>query len=338
MTVKPFGLLASGEQAHLYAIRCGELEAAITDFGATLVSLWVPDRQGNRADVVLGFESANAYAASDAFLGATVGRNANRIGSASFTLNGKEYFLEKNNNGNNLHSGSDSYAFRVWKVTEHREASVSLMLESPNGDQGFPGKAKLRVTYTLEHPGILRITYDGICQADTVFNLTNHSYFNLAGHEHGHRAMEQILSMSARAYVAVDKDGIPTGEMQPVEGTPMDFRSPKPISRDIGADFAALHRMGGYDHCYEVFCSPCAILSDPISGRTMSVVTDCPGFQFYTANDLQETGKNGAVYGHRSGVCLETQFYPDALHHPQWAQPVAKAGEHYHSETKYIFG
>lgn len=337
MTIKPFGVLSSGEQAHLYTIRCGRFEAAITDFGATLVSLWVPDREGNRADVVLGFDDVRFYAASDAFLGATVGRNANRIGGASFALNGKEYFLEKNNNGNNLHSGSRSYAFRMWKVAEHTEDSISLTLESLSGDQGFPGKAQLRVTYALEYPGTLRITYDGICDEDTIFNMTNHSYFNLAGHENGERSTEQILSMGARAYVAVDAEGIPTGEMQAVEGTPMDFRTPKPIGRDIGADFATLRLMDGYDHCYEVFCNPCAILSDPTSGRTMSVVTDCPGVQFYTANDLQETGKGGAVYGPRSAVCLETQYYPDAVHNPQWVQPIVRAGERYHSETKYIF-
>ena len=338
MNKKPFGFLPDGEQAHVYTITGGGLEAAITDFGATLVSLMVPDKAGNMADVVLGFEEAAAYIENGAYLGATVGRNANRIGGAAFTLNGKTYNLNKNDYGNNCHSGPDSYSFRLWTVAEHTESSLSMTLESPNGDQGFPGKAKLRVTYTLEHPGTLRIAYDGICDADTVFNMTNHSYFNLAGHENGSKAMDQILSMPARVFTVADAESIPTGELRNVEGTPMDFRSPKPIGRDINEDYEALHLQAGYDHNFEVFSNPCAIVSDPQSGRVMSVVTDCPGVQLYTGNFLNgAAGKNGAVYDRRSGVCLETQYYPDAVNHPEWAQPFVKAGELYHSETKYIF-
>jgi aldose 1-epimerase len=266
-----------------------------------------------------------------------VERNSNRIGGAQFALNGKTYTLEGNDNGNNLHSG-DCYCFRMWKLAAHTESSVSLTLESPNGDQGFPGNAKLKVTYTLEYPDTLRITYDGVCDQDTVFNMTNHSYFNLAGHEKTDKAMDQILSMGARTYTVADAQSIPTGEMRPVDGTPMDFRTPKPIGRDIDAPYEALCLQGGYDHNYEAFCNPCAILSDPVSGRTMSVVTDCPGIQLYTANFLDNVaGKSGICYVKRSGVCLETQYYPDAINHPEWAQPVVKAGEQYHSETKYIF-
>lgn len=338
MTVKPFGKLKGGEQAHLYTIRCGDMEAAITDFGATLVSLWVPDKEGNIADVVLGFDDAGSYQNCDEFLGATVGRNANRIAKASFRLSENIYKLEPNNNGNNLHSGSNSYAFRMWKVLEHTENSLSLMLESPNGDQGFPGKAKIRVIYALDVPGTLRITYDAVCDEDTVFNMTNHSYFNLAGHENGDKALDQVLSMSARVFAVADEACLPTGELRNVEGTPMDFRVPKALGRDIHADYETLRLQGGYDHNYEVFCSPCAILSDPVSGRTMSVVTDCPGIQLYTANSLNvDAGKGNASYNNFSGVCLETQYYPDAVNHPEWKQPVVKAGEQYHSVTKYIF-
>lgn len=338
MTVKPFGVIQSGEQAQLYTIRCGELEASITDFGATLVSLLVPDKAGCVADVVLGFDNAASYQACDEFLGATVGRNANRIAGASFSLNDATYVLEANNNGNNLHSGSNSYAFRMWNVLEHTENSLSLFLESPNADQGFPGKAKIRVTYALENPGTMRITYDAVCDEDTVFNMTNHTYFNLAGHENGDRALDQILSMSARVFAVADDQCLPTGELRSVEGTPMDFRVPKALRQDIHAAYETLQLQGGYDHNYEVFCNPCAILADPVSGRTMSVETDCPGIQLYTANFLNvDAGKNNTPYGKYSGVCLETQYYPDAVHHPEWAQPVVKAGEQYHSETKYIF-
>ena len=338
MTVKPFGLLPTGEQTHLYTIRCGKLEAAVTDYGANLVSLMVPDKNDQVADVVLGFDDAAGYAARTSYLGATVGRNSNRVGKAQFALNGKTYQLEGNDNGNNLHAG-DCYCFRMWKLQEHTESSVTLYLESPDGDQGFPGNAKIWVTYALEAPGTLHITYDGICDQDTVFNLTNHSYFNLAGHDQCHKAMEQILMLPARVYTVADAQSIPTGEMRSVEGTPMDFRTPKPIGRDIHEDYEALNLQGGYDHNFEVFCNPCAELTDPDSGRTMRVETDCPGVQFYSGNFLgADIGKGGVLYTKRSAVCLETQYYPDSVNHPEWVQPIFKAGERYHSETKYIFG
>ena len=338
MKKRSFGVLANGQEASLYTICCGKLEAAVTDFGATLVSLWVPDQNGAVADVVLGFDDANAYAASDTFLGATVGRNANRIGGAAFCLGETKYVLEKNDNGNNLHSGSDSYAFRIWDVQAHTDSSITFAISSPDGDQGFPGNAEIRVTYTLEHPATLRISYDGICDADTVFNMTNHSYFNLAGHDHPELAMEQTLSMGASVYTVADAESIPTGELRPVSGTPMDFRAPKPIGRDIDNDYEALNLQGGYDHNFEAFGDYCAILTDPASGRMMQVQTDCPGVQVYAGNYLNgEIGKNGAVYTRRGGICLETQYYPDAINHPQWKQPVYKAGERYHSETKFIF-
>ena len=337
MTVKPFGVLPTGEQAHLYTIRCGNMEAAITDFGAILVNLMVPDKDGKLDDIVLGFDDAAGYAACTTYLGATVGRNSNRIGKAQFVLNGKTYTLEGNDNGNNLHGG-DCYCFRMWELEEHTESAVTLTLMSPNGDQGFPGNARIKVTYALEVPGTLHITYDGICDADTVFNMTNHSYFNLAGHANVDKAMDQILMMPARVYTVADAQSIPTGEMRSVEGTPMDFRTPKPIGRDINEDYEALNLQGGYDHNFEVFCNPCAVVSDPASGRRMSVVTDCPGIQFYAGNCMgKDVGKGGVHYIKRSGICLETQYYPDAVNRPEWAQPIFKAGERYHSETKYIF-
>ena len=333
---KPFGLLPDGRQVSLYTIRCGALEAAVTDFGATLVSLWAPDKGGNRADVVLGFDDVSGYLGCGAFLGATVGRNANRIGGAAFQLGGKTYTLAKNDGENNCHSGPDSYGYRLWDVAEHTESSLCLTLDSPDGDQGFPGNAKVSVTYTMEADG-LAITYDGVCDRDTVFNMTNHAYFNMYGHENGQKALDQILSMSARTFAVADAASIPTGELRSVENTPMDFRTPKPLGRDIDADYEPLKLQAGYDHSFEVFCNPCAILSDPESGRTMSVITDCPGVQVYSANFLDTTGKGGARYGRRSGVCLETQYHPDALNNPQWAQPVTKAGERYHSQTKFLF-
>lgn len=332
-----FGTLPSGETAFLYTISCGKLTASVTNYGASLVSLLVPDKHGIIADVVLGYDDCNGYRLGSGCLGATVGRNANRIKDASFTLDGKAWQLTPNQGKNSLHSGPDCYYTRLWDVVSLTESAITLELHSPHGDQGFPGNAVIRVTYALDGSNSLHILYDGRCDRDTVFNMTNHSYFNLAGHEHTDAAMEQVLTLPGRFFTPADAESIPTGEKRDVEGTPMDFRSPKAISRDIGLDYVPLHLQGGYDHNWEVFCDPCAILMDPVSGRSMSVSTDCPGIQFYSANFLDTVGKGGVPYGKRSGVALETQFYPDSVHHPEWPQPFVKAGAPYHSETVYRF-
>lgn len=334
---KNFGTLPSGESAFLYTISCGKLTAHITDYGATLVRLLVPDRSGVPADVVLGYDDCNGYRLGAGCLGATVGRNANRTKGAAFSLDGKNYTMRANEGENNLHSGPDTFFTRLWDVVSLTDSAITLELHSPHGDQGFPGNAVIRVTYALKEDSGLHITYDGRCDRNTVFNMTNHSYFNLAGQERTEAAMEQVLTLPGRFFTPDDDESIPTGEKRSVEGTPMDFRKPKPISRDIGADYEPLHLQGGYDHNWEVFCDPCAILSDPVSGRTMTVSTDCPGIQFYAGNFLNTVGKGGVTYGKRSGVALETQFYPDCLHHPEWPQPIVKAGEPYHSETVYRF-
>lgn len=333
-----FGILPNGRQAKLYTISCAGLTAAVTDYGATLVRLLVPDARGQVADVVLGYDDCNGYrTANGACLGATVGRNANRVGGASFTLGGQTIRIPANEGANNLHSGPDFYFQRMWDLVSHQENSVTLALHSPHGDQGFPGNADIQVTYSLEPDRGLHIRYRAVCDRDTVFNLTNHSYFNLAGQDKTDRAMDQLLTLPARFFTPDDAESIPTGEVRSVEGTPMDFRTPKPIGRDIEEDFEPLKLQGGYDHNWEVFCNPCAYLSDPVSGRSMAVSTDCVGIQFYSGNYLNEVGKGGIVYPKRGGVALETQFYPDALHKPQWVQPVTPAGEVYKSETVYRF-
>ena len=332
-----FGTLPSGEIAYLYTIFCGRLTAAVTDYGAALVRLLVPDREGVLADVVLGYDSAEGYRTGGSYLGATVGRNANRLKNACFVLNRKTYALTPNENGNNLHSGPDTYHTRLWKVVSHAADAITLELNSPDGDQGFPGNAVIHVTYALDHSGSLHILYDAVSDKDTVFNLTNHSYFNLAGHDRTEAAMDQLLTLPARYFCPDDAENIPTGELRSVAGTPMDFRAPKPLGQDIGADYEPLKLQGGYDHNFEIWCNPCAILADPVSGRSMAVYTDCPGIQVYSGNFLKESGKGGVYYGSRTGIALETQFAPDALHHPDWPQPVTKAGEHYRSETVYRF-
>ena len=333
-----FGILPTGETAALYTIACGGLTAAVTDYGATLVKLMVPDKNGKLEDVVLGFDDVNGYRTGNGgFLGATVGRNANRMKGAAFVLGNKTWSLTPNENGNNLHSGPDCWHLRMWKLVSHTQDAVTLELFSPHGDQGFPGNATVQVTYRLDDQGGLHIVYDAVSDQDTLFNLTNHSYFNLAGQDQVDKAMDQILTIPGRWFNPDDAQNIPTGEQRCVEGTPFDFRSPKAIGRDIGEDYEPLHLQGGYDHNWEVFCNPCAILQDEASGRTMAVSTDCPGVQFYAGNFLNENGKGGVYYGKRSGVALETQFAPDSVHHPEWPQPFVKAGEKYHSETVYRF-
>lgn len=335
---KTFGILPSGESAALYTISCGGITAAVTDYGANLVNLWVPDKNGVTADVVLGYDDCNGYrTANGAALGATVGRNANRVRGSAFSLNGKRISLAENDGKNNLHSGPDFFFLRMWKLVSHTDTAVTLALNSPDGDQGFPGNAQIQVTYSLDDCGGLHIVYEAVCDQDTVFNFTNHSYFNLAGHEKTELAMEQLLTIPGRFFNPDDAENIPTGELRSVEGTPMDFRTAKSLSRDIGADYEPLHLQAGYDHNWEVYCNPCAILEDPVSGRKMEVSTDCPGIQLYAGNFLDEHGKNGVYYGKRTGVALETQYYPDSLNHSEWPQPFVKAGVPYRSETVYRF-
>ena len=334
---KLFGTLASGEQVSLYTLQCGAIKAELTELGATLVRLWVPDKNGKLDDVVLGYDDPKEYVSNDGFLGTVVGRNANRIKNSAFVMGSKTYALTPNEKTHNLHSGPDCFHKRIWEVLSYDETSICFGLESPHGDQGFPGKASIRVTYALEPGGVLSITYDAVSDRDTVFNFTNHSYFNLAGHQNPGKAMDQVLCLSGRFFNPDDAENIPTGELRSVENTPMDFRTPKPIGRDIDCDYEPLLLQGGYDHNYEVFASPCAYLSDPASGRTMAVITDCPGIQFYSGNYLKNAGKDGVYYTKRGGICLETQFYPDSVNHPEWPQPFTKAGQPYHSQTKYVF-
>lgn len=326
-----FGKLKTGEQAHLFSISNGRLKAVISDLGATVVKLFVDD-----TDVVLGFDDPNDYVKSGTFFGSVVGRNCNRTANATVCIGGVEYAMDRNDNGvNNLHSGLDFYKNRIWNVTETDENRLKLTLSSPDGDQGFPGNADLSVTYTLENDALV-IEYDAICDRDTVFNLTNHTYFNLAGHDHPEKAMEQILTIHAGYFTPADDMSIPTGELRAVADTPMDFRSPKRIGADIGVDYDALNLQRGYDHNFILSGEHCATLQ--YENIKMDVFTDRPGVQFYSGNFLKgETGKSGVSYCHRGGICLETQFWPDATHHPLWPQPITKAGERFYSKTVYQF-
>lgn len=340
MKKQSFGFLPDGREAHLYTISCGSLTAAVTDFGATLVRLLVPDAQDAADDVVLGYDDVLGYLNNGGCLGAAVGRCANRIGGARFPLNGKTYTLVKNDGENNLHSGPDYWFKRLWTLVDSGDDHLTFALHSPDGDQGFPGNLDFTLTYRLTETA-LHLHYHGVCDEDTVLNPTNHSYFNLAGQDRPNAALEQVLWLNAESFTPADPGSIPTGEIAPVAGTPMDFRTEKPIGRDIGADYTPLHYQGGYDHNFVLAAPgldcPAARLRDPGSGRTMEVFTDCPGLQLYTANYLGTSGKGGVFYPKRSAVCLETQFYPDSIHHPDFPSCIQKANVPFDSETVFAF-
>ncbi len=339
-----FGRLTNGTEAKRFTIvnRNG-MKAVLTDLGANLLELWVPDRTGSLRDVVWGYETAEGYEHNPTGFGSTIGRNANRIGGAEVTIGGVRYPLEKNNNGlHNLHSGTKGYNKRMWQARVEYQG-VEFTLISPDGDQGFPGNAEIHVTYTLTDENELKIRYRAAADRDTIFNLTNHSYFNLEGEE-SDSVLGQIAWIDADFITPVaDSRAIPTGEIRPVKGTPMDFTSPKPIGKEIDADYDQLIYGGGYDHNYVLnrqgtFRSAASLYSEQ-SGIWMEVWTDLPGLQFYTANflDGETGGKRGRVYGRRSAVCFETQYYPDAGHHPNFPSTVVPAGKQYETQTVYAF-
>ena len=342
MKTRPFGHNHRGEAATMYTFENKNgMVMEVTDFGATLYSLLVPcgDR---KLDVVLGYDAPAGYEGpSGTFFGATVGRNANRICKGQFTLKNKAYKLAVNNGPNNLHSGLDFYSFRIWQVKSTTENAITFSLHSPDGDQGYPGALDMDVTYTLTEENSVRIHYRGIPQEDTIVNMTNHSYFNLNGHDSGN-ILGHTVWVDADAFTRADATSIPTGEITPVEGTPMDFRSPKAVGRDIDADYEALNFGLGYDHNWclnngRKFAKVATLEADRTS-LAMDVYTDLPGVQIYTGNFIHdEPGKLGITYPHRAGICFETQFYPDSINHPNFPSPVCRAGEIYETTTEYRF-
>lgn len=343
MKQRSFGKNSKGEAATLYTFENKNgVVMEVSDFGATLYSLLVPDKEGNLCDVVLGYDDPLGYEGpAGTFFGATVGRNANRICKGKYTLNGKEYQLDTNNNGNNLHSGLDFYSFRIWDVKETTENSITFSLHSPSGDQGYPGALDMDVTYTLTEDNAVQIDYYGVPDQDTIVNMTNHSYFNLNGHASGN-VLDQEVWLDADSFTRADETSIPTGEIVPVEGTPMDFRVKKTVGRDIEESYEALVFGKGYDHNWclnnQGKFAKVAEMSSELSGITMEVYTDLPGVQIYTGNFIfAEVGKGGVVYKQRQGMCFETQYYPDAINHDNFPSPVCKAGEVYQTRTTYKF-
>ena len=339
---RSFGVTKDGKETFLYTITNEKgMEAAVTNFGAILVQLMVPDAKGGKRDVVLGFDSVTGYEGNDCFFGAIIGRNANRIGGACVTINGIDYKLAENDGKNNLHSGPDVYQKRMWRVVENGDDHVTFLLHSPDGDQGYPGALDMKVTYTLDEENGLTIHYEAVPDQDTVINMTNHSYFNLNGHKSG-SVLHHRMQLLSDAFTPADAQSIPTGEVCSVDGTPMDFRSTKELGAEIDAAYEPLILGNGYDHNWVLknegrFDKVAEVTGDE-SGIVMEVWTDRPGVQVYTANFLEnEAGRNGAVYQKRDAVCLETQNYPDAVHQKNFPEAICKKGETYDTKTAYRF-
>lgn len=333
----------SGKSARLFTIQNQNgMRAVVTDYGAILVRLFVPCRaeSGEFRDVVLGYDTLAEYE-KGGFFGATVGRHANRISGAAFTLDGVSYHLADNDNGCNLHSDfHHGFHKQLWNA-EILPDGVRFSRLSPDGECGFPGNLNISVAYTLDDDNGLHIQYDGICDHATLINLTNHSFFNLSGHGAG-SVLRHRIRISADRFLEIQEGRLPTGRILPVEGTPMDFRSLRSIADQTGADYLQLRYAAGYDHCYvteaEGRLREVALAEAPDASCRMKVETDLPGVQFYTANFLPvQSGKDGAVYGPRCALCLETEYYPDSIHHPQFPQAVFQANEPYHAETVYSF-
>lgn len=345
ITKREFGTTKDGRQAHLYTLSNENgMEAVVTDFGAILVSLLVPDRKGVKKDLVLGFDKLADYEVNDCFFGATVGRNANRIGGASFVIDGTEYRLADNENGNNLHTDADhGFHKRMWEAEMDAESnSVKFSLVSPDGEYGFPGTLHISVTYTLLADNGIQIAYDGISDKKTAINLTNHSYFNLSGHD-AESICDEKMTIYASGFTEIVPGAIPTGKILPVEGTPMDFRKAKRIGDQIDEDWEQLTMVQGYDHNWALDTTfgkleKIAQVEDERAGRIMEVYSDLPGVQFYAGNCITpQTGKGGVPYGKRCGLCLETQYFPNSVNIPAFRQPIFEAGQPYRTTTVYKF-
>ncbi|MCR5088500.1 MAG: galactose mutarotase [Oscillospiraceae bacterium] len=307
----------------------------VLEYGATIQSLCVPDKNGKMIDVVLGYDSTEEYASQGGCLGGSIGRFGNRIGGAKFSLNGREYPLAKNNGENHLHGGINGFHRVNWNVAENGNSIVCTRL-SQDGEEGYPGNLEVRVCYTLTEDNSLIISYDADTDADTLVNLTNHSYFNLNG---SGNILKHRLQLFGERVTENDAGCLPTGRLLYVKGTAFDFLTEKEIGADIDADDPQLKLAGGYDINYVLCGKKAAVLYAPESGIEMTVETDLPGMQLYTANGLGERkGKHGSVIGPRSGVCFETQLFPNAMNCYAFPSPVLRAGQHLHTETSYSFG
>ncbi|MBF9223682.1 aldose epimerase family protein [Hymenobacter ruricola] len=345
-TSASFGKTADGTEVQLFTLsNANGVKATITDFGGTLTSLLVPDKDGQLGDVILGFDNVSGYQSPEflkagPYFGALIGRYGNRLKGGKFTLDGKAYTLAKNNGPNTLHGGLKGFDKAVWQAKPGASAdgqSLTLTYRSKDGEEGYPGNLNVTVVYTLTNDNALRIDYTATTDKATVLNLTNHAYFNL-NHGAGQDVLGHEVTIPADRYTVVDATLIPTGELKPVKGTPFDFTAPHAIGERIA------QVPGGYDHNWVLNGGagehPAATVYEPTTGRTLDVTTDQPGVQFYTGNFLDGTlkGKGGTVYGKHAGFCLETQHFPDSPNQPGFPSTELKPGETFHSVSTYKFG
>ncbi|WP_024833661.1 aldose epimerase family protein [Ruminiclostridium josui] len=349
ITKKIFGKMPDGTQVDIYTLKnSNNMSVDILNYGGTIVSILMPDKDGKIADIALGFDDIKSYMENDAYVGALIGRHGNRIENAEFELNGKVYKLVKNDGNNHLHGGTIGFHNVVWDAEIQEENGVQKLVlthTSPDGEENYPGNLNVKVEYSLSEDNELKIDYTAVSDKDTVVNLTNHAYFNLSGHDSGDVLKHQIY-INADKFTPVNDECIPTGEIRDVKGTVMDFTKLSSFSQGIFSDDEQIVYGQGYDHNWvlntngninEVACE----LYDPESGRAMQVFTTKPGMQFYSGNHLSEKvhliGKNSTVYNKRAGLCLETQFFPNGMKHKNFPSPILKANETYHYVTIYKF-
>jgi aldose 1-epimerase len=338
---KEFGVLYNGKKVHLYVLKAGDLSLTLSDFGGTMVSLFVPSRRFPEEDILLGYSTLDGYSSNVPFLGASIGRVGNRIGGASFKLDGNTYNLYKNDGEHTLHGGRRGFDKRVWTAESYEEKDgvfVRFELESPDGEEGFPGNLKAVICYGLTKSNELIIDYKASVDKKCPINLTNHAYYNLAGEGKGD-ILGHEMQISASRYVEVGSDLIPTGKMPSILGGAFDFTKRKVIGKDIA------QTGGGYDHCYVLDSANddgtlklCAEVFEPISGRSMKVLTTQPGVQFYSGNFLDGVrGKVGSVYGKHTGFCLETQHLPDSPNQSDFPSCIYGPDKKYHEKALFSF-
>lgn len=342
VTSKKYGVMPDGTDIFAYTLDNGKgLRAEIINYGGIVTKLITKDKSGSDVDVVLGRSSLDDYLKNDGYIGAAIGRHANRIMKGSFIINGIEYNVGINENANSLHGGIVGFDQKVWNaITVEQDNAVVLSYVSADGEEGFPGELKVFIKYTVTDDNALRIEYTAISNKDTVCNLTNHSYFNLSGHESG-SINNQILQINSNFYTPNDKEGMPTGEVLSVSGTPFDFRVPKPIGQDINADFEQIQMFGGFDHNYAICGKGFRIAAKAQSletGITMEVYTNQPAIQLYTVNALpQGVKKDDKEYNIHDAFCLETQVFPNAMAHSHYPSPFLAKGDLYEHVTEYKF-
>ncbi len=341
--ILPYGTTKNGQAVEAITLSDGKITAEILTYGGAIAQLIVPDQAGNPVDVVLGYDDMAGWECQNFFLNALIGRCGNRIAGGKFTLDGVSYTLATNNGPNSLHGGNIGFDKKIWSIKKSGENYVTLHLDSPHLDEGFPGNLSVDVTYTVENSA-LAIHYQATTDQKTICNLTNHAYFNLAGHASG-SAMGQILQLNASCFTPADDTSIPTGALASVIGTPMDFLTPTVLGDRIEDDFQQLIYGQGYDHNWVVDGAHGTLRRGAMAhcmetGITMTMDTTNQAVQLYTGNFVTDTpiGKGGAIYGRRHGFCLETQCVPDAIHYPQFVQPVLDVGEVYDETTIYRFG